>query len=342
MFGDPTHGEAGMLTSPRGYVEVPGGLAVFDDGSRSLKVYNDDGSLRFTLGRWGEGPGEFNNPWMDHGLAPDGKILITDGMNQRLTRVDPDTGALEMISMRDNHSWNVAQTAADRFVAMSPTLTPDFQQLESLDLVDQDFTLVDTISAVPVGRVLNIRRSAGEEGRGVTVSQPFWPRFSWWVQAGKIAVCQGREFRIDLYDIDGTLLRTIEWDAPISDVTDAMWLAAEEQIRRDHGEFWPTVWNALERPATLSSMEGVRLDDHGRIWALRYIPSQRWGGPEDQTLYWDVFTPEGEWLGTQPFSGVTRYFGRDVCYMTEVREESSVVVRYRLVPVALPSERVRH
>lgn len=342
VFGDPSHGEAAMLTSPRGYVEVPGGLAVFDDGSKSLKVFNDDGSLRFALGRRGEGPGEFNNPWMDHGLAPDGKILITDGMNQRLTRVDPDTGAFEMISMRDNHSWNVAQTAADRFVAMSPTLTPDFQQLESLDLVDQDFTVVDTISAVPAGRVLNIRRNAGEEGRGITVSQPFWPMFRWWVQAGKIAVSQGREFRIDLYDLNGTLLRTIEWDAQISNVTDSMWHAAEEQIRRQYGDNWPTVWNTLERPVTLPSMEGVRLDDHGRIWALRYIPSERWGGPEDQTLYWDVFTPEGEWLGTQPIAGVSRYFGSDVCYTTEAREESSVVVRYRLVPAGITSERNRN
>ena len=332
VFGDPAQGEAAILMSPGGYVEVRGGLAIFDDGSKSLKVYNDDGSFRFALGRRGEGPGEFEDPRMDHSLAPDGKILITDGMNQRLTRVDPDTGSFEMISMRDNHSWNAAQVADDRFVIIHPTFTPDFDQLESLDLIDPEFTVVDTIAVVPTGRVVRVRRGADDEGPGLPVSKPFWPRFSWWVQAGKIAVSQGREFRIDLYDLTGTLFQTIEWDAPISDVTDSMWQAAQEQIDRQFGEYGPTVWNALERPSALPSVEGVRIDDLGRVWALINIPSERWGGPEDQTLYWDVFTPEGEWLGTQPIAGVSRYFGSDVCYTTEAREESSVVVRYRLVP----------
>ncbi|MFC1629085.1 hypothetical protein ACFL3H_08240 [Gemmatimonadota bacterium] len=337
VFGDPSQGEAAMMTSPRGYVEVPGGLAVFDDGSTSLKVFNDDGSLRFSMGRRGEGPGEFNGPWMDHGLTPDGKILVTDGMNQRLTRIDPGDGTYELISMRENRSWNVAQVMIDRFVVINPSFTPDMQQTESLDLVDSGFTVEDTIAVVPAGRVVRVSRGLEDDGPGMPVSQPFWPSFSWWVQAGKIAVCQGREYRIDLYDLAGTHLRTIEWDAPISAVTDTMWQAAREQIDRQFGEYGPTVWHALERPSVLPSVEGVRIDDLGRLWALRNIPSERWGGPEDQTLYWDVFTPEGVWLGTQPIEGISRYFGRDVCYVTEAREESSVVVRYRLIPaVDLP------
>ncbi len=56
------------------------------------------------------------------------------------------------------------------------------------------------------------------------------------------------------------------------------------------------------------------------------------GGPDDPNLYWDVLDADGTWLGRQPTSGVARYFGRDTCYVTEDREEGSVVVRYRLVP----------
>ncbi len=333
VFGDPEQGEAAMLTSPHGYMEVPGGLAIFDDGNRELKVYNDDGSLRLSLGRRGQGPGEFEGPRMDHCLTPDGRVLITDGTNQRLTLVDPATGDFEMITMRDKHSWNAAQVAADRFVIHDPTFTPDFEQLESLNLVDRQFTLVDTIAAIPAGRVIAIGGGSGESANTITISKPFWPFFSWWVQADRIAISQGEEFRIDIHSLDGSLIRRIEWDAPLTAVDDSMWQAARERIQEQYRDDAPTVWNVLERPEHVPSMETVRLDDLGRIWALRYIPSQRWGGPEDQTLYWDVFTPAGEWLGTQPFSGITRYFGYNTCYMTEAREESSVVVRYRLVPV---------
>ncbi|MFC1530501.1 hypothetical protein ACFL6R_07305 [Gemmatimonadota bacterium] len=332
VFGDPEQGESAMLTSPRGYMEVPGGLAVLDGGSRSLKVYNNDGSLRFSLGRRGQGPGEFEDPDMDHSLAPDGRVLITDGTNQRLTLVDPATGEFEIITMRDKHSFNAAQIATDRYLIHDPTLTPDFAQLESLLLVDRSFTVVDTFAAIPAGRVFRVSRGPGDDTPGIQVSQPFWPFFSWWVQADRIAISQGKEFRVDLHASDGTLVRRVEWDAPLTAVDDSMWQAAYERTREQYRDNAPTVWSIFERPEHVPSMETVRLDDLGRIWALRYIPSQRWGGPEDQTLYWDVVTPDGEWLGTQPFTGITRYFGNDVCYMTESGEESSVVVRYRLVP----------
>ncbi len=342
VFGESSQGEAAMMTSPRGYVEVPGGLAVLDGGSRSLNVYNNDGTHRFSLGRPGQGPGEFEGPRMDHCLAPDGRVLITDGTNQRLTLVDPATGEFEMITMRDKHSWNTAQVAADRFVIIDPTFTPDSAQLESLNLVDHDFAVVDTIVGVRAGRVFRVRGGPDNDSPGIQVSQPFWPFFSWWVQADQIAISQGEEFRIDLYTCDGSLIRRIEWDAPLTAVNDSMWQAAHEQIQRQYRDDAPSVWSVLERPENVPSMETVRIDDLGRIWALRYIPSEQWGGPEDQTLYWDVFTQEGEWLGTQPFPGITRYFGDNTCYMTEEREESSVVVRYRLVPAGITSERNRN
>jgi len=86
VFGDPARGSDGVLTQPRGYLEVPGGLAVFDEGDFTLKVYEADGTLRFRLGRQGQGPGEFESVWMNHGLAPDGRIVITDGVTRYFGR----------------------------------------------------------------------------------------------------------------------------------------------------------------------------------------------------------------------------------------------------------------
>lgn len=332
VFGDPLLGEEATLSKPRGYMEVPGGLAVFDDGDLSLKVYNDDGSFRFKMGRQGEGPGEFNGPWMNHSLTPDGMILITDGWNNRLTRVNPDTGTFETIPMKNANTWDAAQVGPDLFALIHVEFTPEMEQLESLDLVDTDFSVVDTITAVPRGRVLSVRGGPDSERAFIPVSKPFWPIFSWWAQGDKIAVCKGRSFRVELYDYSGTRLRIFEWDAPILSVTDSMWQAAQRQIKRDFTDDWATVWSALERPEQIPAIEAVRQDDNGRVWALRHIPSERWGGPEDQTLYWDVLSPEGEWLGTQPIAGVSRYFGRDTTYVIEDLEESSVVVRYRLIP----------
>jgi hypothetical protein len=230
VFGDPALGVEGTLTQPRGYLEVPGGLAVFDDGDHALKVYEDDGRLRFRMGRRGQ-------------------------------------------------------------------------------------------------------------ASFVNISKPFWPFFSWWVQGSQIAVCRGTAFRVELFNLQGQRRRILEWDAPLSTVTDSMWAATRRTILRDYGTYGPTVWAALEQPEKVPSVEGVRLDDAGRIWTLRYRPSERYGGPADPNLYWDVLDADGTWLGLQPTPGVARYFGREVCYVTEDTEGGSVVVRYRLEPAGSNPDR---
>ncbi len=333
VFGDPARGPDGVLTQPRGYLEVPGGLAVFDEGDFTLKVYEADGTLRFRLGRQGQGPGEFESVWMNHGLAPDGRIVITDVVTARLTLVDPSDGAFEVLPLPMAMTWDVAGVGPDRFVMVHAVFTSQMEQRESLDLVDGSFTVLDTLAGVPPGRVVRVP-VPGEGGHSsfVNVSRPFWPTFSWWAQGGRIAVCQGRDFRVELFDHEGRRQRILEWESPRTAVDDTMWAAVRRYIQRGYGEDWASVWEALERPDHVPPVEGVRLDDRGRVWALYYIPGERFGGPADPNLYWDVLDADGTWLGRQPTPGVARYFGRDVCYVTENREEGSVVVRYRLVP----------
>ena len=340
VFGDPALGAEGMLTQPRGYLEVPGGLAVFDDGDRSLKVYEEDGSLRFRMGRRGQGPGEFEDVWMNHGLSPQGRIVITDGTNARITLVDPADGSYEGIPMSGWVTWDAAQVGPDRFVIIHASFSEQWGQLESLDRVDRSLTVVDTVASVPPGRVLRVAVPV-EGGRtsSVNVSKPFWPFFSWWTQGSRIAICRGATFRVELFDLQGRKERILEWDAPLAAVTDSMWAATQRTVLRTYGIYGPTVWTALERPERVPSVEGVRLDDAGRVWALRYIPSERYGGPADPNLYWDVLDADGTWLGLQPTPGVARYFGRDVCYVTEDTQEGSVVVRYRLEPVSSNPDR---
>lgn len=333
VFGEPARGPEGVLTRPRGYLEVPGGLAVFDEGDHSLKVYDEDGRLRLRMGRPGQGPGEFESVWMNHGLTPDGRIVVTDGATARLTLIDPVDGDFEVLPLPMAMTWDAAGVGPGRFVMIHAVLTPQMEQQESLDLVDASFTVLDTLAVVPPGRVVRVP-VPGEGGRAsfVNVSRPFWPTFSWWAQGGRIAVCQGNDFRVELFDYQGERQHILEWESPRLAVDDSMWAAVRRDIRRRYGEAWATVWDVLERPDHVPPVEGVRLDDQGRVWALYYIPSERFGGPADPNLYWDVLDVDGTWLGRQPTPGVARYFGRDTCYVTEDRAEGSVVVRYRLVP----------
>jgi hypothetical protein len=331
-FGDPTGPPQTHLVSPAGIVEVPGGVAILDGGDHSLKVFNADGKLRLRVGRRGQGPGEFESPRLEHDLAPDGRVVLTDGANSRLTLVDPESGEFDVLSTGGSGTWSASRIAEDRFVIIHPRITDDLQQVESLDLVDAGFEVVTVLTEVLPGRVLTVTPTPESGLRMLRLSRPFWPPFGWWVQGGRIAACQGADYRLELFNYRGERERIVEWDAPLRGVTTAEWDSVRAWLQRSYGDSWASAWQALEQPEHMPAIEGVRMDGHGRIWALRYTPPSRIVGEESGILQWDVIDSSGEWIGTQPTEGAPMFFGRDACYIREETERGATYVRYLIHP----------
>lgn len=77
----------GMVTG--GVLGPDGNVYLVDRQMAQVLVIAPDGSLVRTLGRQGEGPGEFNNP---HGLffLPDGRLAVIQGFPSRVTTLKPD------------------------------------------------------------------------------------------------------------------------------------------------------------------------------------------------------------------------------------------------------------
>lgn len=324
-FGDISSGEEARLFQPAGVVEVPGGIAVLDADSNTVKVYGNDGTLRLTVGGKGQGPGEFDAPRLSPCLSYDGRIFITDMFNLRFTWIDPLTGTFE--SRAQSVTWSAANVAEDQFVVIHPRLEGD-KQIEWLELVDGELETVTAITMVKPGRVIVL---PGSSSNPITVDQPMWPPFGWWVQSGTIATCQGDDFRIEIFDYEGHRTRIVEWAAPKLPVTDAVWDSIEVFIRQRYQDDWATVMQRMERPSQIAAVENLRIDGHGRIWVLRDDGPTYATHIEHEYLFWDIIDTDGSWLGTQTFTDVPWYFGTDVCYVIEQREQGAVVVRYRLV-----------
>lgn len=77
----------GMVTA--GAIGPDGNAYLVDRQLAQVLVVAPDGSLVRTLGRQGDGPGEFNNP---HGLffLPDGRLAVIQGFPSRVTTLKPD------------------------------------------------------------------------------------------------------------------------------------------------------------------------------------------------------------------------------------------------------------
>ncbi|MEP6832401.1 MAG: hypothetical protein ABJB74_03365 [Gemmatimonas sp.] len=78
-----------LLGNPDGLVIMPSGELVLPDHDKNeLRIISHPGfKLLRTIGRKGEGPGEFN-AFYDVAVAPDGRLAVSDNLNRRITIFD--------------------------------------------------------------------------------------------------------------------------------------------------------------------------------------------------------------------------------------------------------------
>lgn len=88
---------ADVLKRPTGLARdaTRGELYVADTYAHDIKVFAEDGRLLRSLGKRGEGPGEFNFP--THVAVAGGKLYVTDTMNSRVQVLSLDDGTSPQI-----------------------------------------------------------------------------------------------------------------------------------------------------------------------------------------------------------------------------------------------------
>jgi hypothetical protein len=85
-----------ILLRPRLIAAGGGSVYVYDYGDQSVKAFDAGGRWRWQLGRRGEGPGEFLNPF-DLDVGPDGVVWVLDVDAGRITRLGPDGSLLGVL-----------------------------------------------------------------------------------------------------------------------------------------------------------------------------------------------------------------------------------------------------
>jgi len=324
-------------------------LWVVDSGDHEIRVYDVEGSYLRTIGREGDGPGEFRRPqYMD--VAGD-TILVGDG--RRLTLMDRSGEVLatepRMLSEGELYSSGVRAAAG----AWVRTVSNTFGSGE-LNVLFQDTTRVyaSTASMTEFGpEVLaypnTIGMLAGELG---FLFEPFYasrPVLSVGGD-GNLYYSPGDEYRVDILDAaTGAEQRRIVARATPIPVTDAMVQEAwrREQERLDD----PRPGSETEMVAKVAHL---RLDlpvPEARSFVGRLLPS-----PDGALLVdrddldpdplesgdpttWDVLGPDGTLEGrfaTAPNVSVVGYDRGRVLAVERDDLGVQYVVVYRLIPDA--------
>lgn len=298
-----------------------GSIYAFDRHATELRKYGADGTYLGTLGREGGGPGEYKRP--DGGLAvlSDGRVVLRDPGNTRLTVYSGEGEYLEGWRIRGsfNTSRQLYRDSADAVYTMI-LLDPQADVTEwSYGLVQysSDGQIGDTFPA-PVYDYepprLVAREQTGDNTNTSVNSVPFTPNDSWtFSPLGYMVGGLSTRYAIDLFVAPDRVLRIerANWDpAPV--------LAAEKEEReriatanmRYTQPNWR--WNGPPIPDTKPPYAGFYVGAHGRIWVRLYqeayqieatkpeselapgeIPERTWIEP----VAFDVFESDGRYLG---------------------------------------------
>ncbi len=223
--------EAHDLFVVRDATRFPDGrIAVLDGGSHQLRFFTSEGDYINSVGREGDGPGEFNAPTGVR-VLPDGSFLVNDANLARLTHFDPDGRVVNTKRVR-----GVTETLAFESAAVRPTvegLVPWIELRPSgfaearmrdgewegqewiLHLLDGEESVWSM--TVDRGKRLVVR----EDGRTMTGAQPYSPSglFEDSPAGYVLGATHGNEFTV--LDREGNVVERLQGDVTPWDVTES-------------------------------------------------------------------------------------------------------------------------
>ncbi|MCL7971568.1 MAG: hypothetical protein M8866_05650 [marine benthic group bacterium] len=282
-------------------------------GSHDLRRFTADGAHLWTVGREGEGPGEFVG--LTEVVAGAGDTIITyDFRQRRFSRFAPDGTFL------DSRPLDGPSESGFGFVE---TLMPDGSAVFTWREFDQDDgppsegeVSRDTINIhlVEPGRESSVELGtfpgaetvvlqSGESDGGFMIAigaTPFGR--STQVAGGTSGVWLGDtdRFEIHRYDAGGDL-RTVarrSWEPVVVDDALVQRATDEELAEADDDDDRRRIrrrWESVPTPETLPAFQALQVDRVGNVWVQQFeVP----GAPERT---WSVFDRAGTWLGDVAF-----------------------------------------
>lgn len=310
-----------------------GRVWVLDQQARMIHVFGSDGQWVRTIGQEGGGPGEFTRPVAIE-RAPDDRMWVIDTGNARYSVFD--TAGVFITSYRREigasaYPWPGGIDDQGRLYDYTYTTRPvQTRWLVRRDL--DDATAAADTFLLPEPPAAEDVVTGAITGGVLTASVPFGSRFIWSLaRDGRVLYGMTGDYRIHVARVDGTPTRIIEKEATRESVTSEQRDQAREQMQGviDQG----VRFDASMVPDRHPSIDTMFADDLGYIW----VRPHRAPAPGDDEIpglrlvSWDVFDPDGRYLGRLPdLPGTISVRGNHIVGIALDELGVNYVLRYRI------------
>ena len=327
---------------------------VFDGQAHHVRVYDSEGAYVRTLGRRGEGPGEFRSA-QAIGVLPDGRLVVRDSGNKRVAVFGPGTGQTDHWGYDPGNSGSNSPLPTDRR-GRTYLITRDLSQTDwvmHIIVLGPDGTHLDTLPEPSSLFEPPVVTAEGETEGGYgtyTFRVPFAPSFQWAIHpSGHFVSGLSDEYRIEAARDDGILRieRTTD-PAPVHDDEGARQRESLERRMQSNIPGW--TWDGPSIPKHKPFYRELLAGRDGRIWVRLWTEAHPVENedhdPEDprsarvswvEPLRYDVFESDGTYLGVVAppdefsLSATPVFDGDNVWAVTRDELDVQRVVRYRIV-----------
>lgn len=324
-------------------VDATGNIYILDAGNTRIQKFSPDGKYLATIGRKGQGPGEFVMPdGLD--IDKDGNLVVSDTAQSRIHVIIGGGMDVRSIVIKDDRIYGVRALASANYAAKASTYS--FPTAKGEGKKPGEMRLFRIIA--PDGRIVNEFGKLTDFGESLTNAAGNASEFD--VDArDSISVSFNAQNRVERYGPNGTLL----WraDRPLNFSAE---VKKKGKIDRSGGGV------SMISPEMNACSTGIAVDAKGRSWVVTYnrqlkkeeevrTSMMSVGGPgginnvtiktEGNTdvrttdaLKLEVFAEDGILLGEIPlahFADVIRIAGNSLFLID--RERGVTVYQYRIV-----------
>jgi hypothetical protein len=294
-------------------VDEGGQFFILDEQAANIKVFDQNGGFVKTIGRKGQGPGEFGMP-ISLFLTRQEQIIVNDMGQRKILYFDKDGNYLKEFSIADKFLFFGPMATSKGDLIVTYTI-PQAQPVTVLQKLNRDFesTLTFTSLSLDTPPVINIfvARSLTSLRWAVTYNDDIiW------------ADIKNPEYELHFYDEDGKSKKIINkhYD-PIPITTGDKERLMDETFGNNPTDQWD-----VRFPDNYPPFSGFSFDDLGHLFVKRYEKEKNEGGD----LY-DLFDSEGKHIAQMRFKMNPMIWKKGHMYTIEDDAEGfKVVKRYNV------------
>ena len=317
-----------------------GNIFVVDSGANNIKKFDARGKFLKTIGREGQGPGEFGRIFYC-AFAGD-RLIVWDSGNLRLCAFTSEGEYIDSLNIPYGSGYVRKLRgfpSGEILVEMEKNFRnePDKPQTCTIDLYSADLKRVKTIYKRELWRKKYIRT---KEYGTTTLYFPYSADVQWDVTPdNRIVIGFSADYELDIYDRTGTKVGTVSHDCEPVEVT--------EKDKKDYfdsltfyrmGERLPEIPDYItkytEFPEHRPVYKDVLVDEGGNIWVLLNREEE-----DENGKTFDVFDPSGRFISRVLMEGDAafpdnrnRYIlhGRSLLTIETGADDLYRVIRYKM------------